>query len=61
MFGCCFLENCSFLKENGEGVDVEERGGSRKLGVVEGGETVVRIYCMEEESIFKKKKNFVTL
>lgn len=37
-------------------MDVEERGGSRKLGVVEGGETVVRIYCMEEESIFKKKK-----
>lgn len=46
MFGCCFLEACSFLKGNRE----SESGG------VEGGEIVVSVYCMREEYIFNKKK-----
>lgn len=29
MFGCCLLEACSFLRRNGEGVDLGLRGGER--------------------------------
>jgi hypothetical protein len=42
--------SCSFLQGNEGGVDLE--GG---LGRVEGGETVVGMCCMREESIFNNK------
>lgn len=53
MVGCCFLEDCSFLKENRE-VDLGERG--RCWQGVERGEAVVGMYSMREESIFTKTK-----
>lgn len=36
-------------------MDVENRGESRGTGA-EGGETVVGMYCVTEESIFNKRK-----
>jgi len=49
------LENCFFLKRNREGVDLGEReiGG---IGGVEGGETLIGVYCIQEECIFNLKK-----
>lgn len=32
MFGCYVLEACSILKENGEEVDLEEKGDGRSGG-----------------------------
>jgi hypothetical protein len=43
VLGCCLLEACSFLKENGGRLGLGKRG----VGVVEGEETVVRMYCMK--------------
>jgi hypothetical protein len=38
-----------------KGVHTEWRRGGKKLGAVsEGGETIIRIYCMRKESIFNK-------
>ena len=48
--GCCLLETYFILKRDGG----EEEG--KQLGGVEGGETVVRVYCMKEESIFNLKR-----
>lgn len=31
-----------------------------RLGGVEEGETIIRVYCMREESIFNKRKNITT-
>lgn len=53
MFGCCLLKTCSFLKGNGGGSELEERRDKGKLGEV-GVEIVVSIYCMRDESIFRK-------
>jgi hypothetical protein len=54
--GCCLLETCSSCgrneKENRSGGEV----GGEELGGGEGGETVVRVYCMREESIFNEKE-----
>ena len=36
-----------------------ERGGRGQLGGVEGGESVVGMYCMREESILNKNSFFV--
>lgn len=58
MFGCCLLESCSFLKGDRGVVDPGDRGGrswrvgGEDLGEVEGGKTVVGIYCVREESTF---------
>lgn len=30
-------------------MDLEEKGGEGELGVMEGGETAVRVYCIREE------------
>lgn len=44
MFGSCTCEACSFLKENGGGVDLGEGEiAGEGMGRVEGGETIVRI------------------
>lgn len=40
-----------------KGGDLDGKGGSQKLGRVEGGETVIRIYYMRKKSIFDKRKN----
>jgi hypothetical protein len=53
MFGCYLLETYSFLTK--DRVDLEGRGGGKE---VEGGETIIRIYCIRRESISKKKKTF---
>ena len=51
MFGCCFLEACSFLKGN-IGEWIWGREAVWELGGVEEGEAVVGMYCMREEPIF---------
>ena len=53
MFDCCHLKASSFWMGDGWEVDPGERGGGKLGGV--GEETVVRMYCMREESIFNKK------
>lgn len=45
------------LKRDRERVDQEEKGVGKKLGRVEGGEAIIRIYCMRKESIRKKLKS----
>lgn len=62
MFGCCLLEECSFLKRKGVGVYLGQRGGWQKLGGMEKEESVVRIQCIREESIlnFFKKESHLT-
>lgn len=37
-------------------MDQEKMGAGEKLGGVEGGETIIRIYCMRKESSFNKKE-----
>lgn len=54
MFGCYFLEACSFLTRDRKGVDWDGRGGGEGLGGVEGGETIIRIYYVRNESIFNE-------
>jgi hypothetical protein len=41
------------MGDGGRG-DLEERGGEEKLGGREGSKTMVRMYCIREESIFNK-------
>lgn len=54
MFGCCLLEDGSFLTGNGGGVDLGKKEGCiRELGEVREGETGVGMSCMREKS-FKK-------
>ena len=36
-------------------MDLEGRGGSEELEVVEGGEIMIELYCMRRESIFNKR------
>lgn len=50
------LRDHSSLKGNGEGMDLQENGGGGHLGGLEGGETVVEIYCLREKSVFNKKE-----
>lgn len=39
-------------------MDLEERRDQGELGEVDGGEIVVWIYCMREESVCKKRKEY---
>ena len=48
------LEDCSFQKGNRGVVDLGEGGYLGQLGGVQRGKTMVRMYCMREESIFNK-------
>lgn len=43
-----------FLNERHKGVDPVGRGG-REKGGVNGGGTIIKIYCMSEESILNKR------
>lgn len=40
-----------------EGVDLDQRRGGEDLGRVGGGETIIRIYCMETIYYSEKKKS----
>lgn len=54
VYSCLFvflLEPCSFLKKN-RGEDFEGRDDGEEVGRIERGRTVVREYCMKEESVF---------
>jgi hypothetical protein len=57
VFGCCLSDAYSFLKRKWR----ESRSGGWEIEGVEEGKTVVRMYCMKEESIFnlKIKKHFI--
>lgn len=47
------MEACTFLKRDEWGMDLKKRKG-RGLKGMDGGETVVRMYTMGQESIFNK-------
>lgn len=49
MFDCCLSEAFSFMKENGEYMDLGQVVGSWEEWM---GETMIGIYCMGEELIF---------
>lgn len=54
---CYLLETCSFLKRKGRGSGSRRNGRCiGELGRVKRGETVVRMSCMREKSIFNWKK-----
>lgn len=36
-------------------MDLGETGNKGEVGVVEGGKTVIRMYCMREQSTFNKR------
>jgi hypothetical protein len=42
--------------ESRKEVDSDEKRGGEGLGGVEGGEIVIRIYCVRKGSIFNKRK-----
>jgi hypothetical protein len=42
------LEACSFLMRDRKGVVLGGRGGGKKLRGVEGGGTIIRIYCLRK-------------
>jgi hypothetical protein len=48
MIDCYLLEACFFLVRDRKGADPEGRGGREELYEVEGGSTVIRIYCMKK-------------
>ena len=52
---CCSLAGLFFSEGRSTRSGSEERGGG-ELDVVEGGEIVVGMYCMREESIFNKNR-----
>lgn len=57
LFGCQLLEVCSFLKRKQRRSESEGEGRWRgQLEGVEGGETLVGMYCMGDKSIFNKKE-----
>lgn len=47
VFGCCLLESCSYS----EGIVGPVEGAGGGLGRVEGRQSVVRVYCVAEDSI----------
>lgn len=53
---CCawmlYLRGLFFSEKKQRGVNLGEKGG-RELGLQEGGETVIGMYYMSEESTFK--------
>lgn len=51
---CFLLEDSSFLKGDGRGLDLEERGDRGDLGGVGGGQTVLEMYYVRED-LFKQK------
>lgn len=47
---------CLFTNRNKKGMDTDRRGGREELEVVEGGETIITIYCMKKIYFQYKKK-----
>jgi hypothetical protein len=65
MFGLLSLRNLLFSKEIQNGSQFGERKdlcvcvwGGGDLGGLDGGKTIIRIYCMRKEIIFNKRKRF---
>lgn len=54
-FSFCLPETCSFLKET-EGKWMGERVGEGRLKGMEGGKTVVGMYCIIGKNVFSIKK-----
>lgn len=54
MFDYYLSEVCSFPMTDKKGVDLEGKGDREGLGAAEGGEMVIKIYCLREESISYK-------
>ena len=52
MFGCYSLERRRDKRRN----HLEGRGDKEELGGVEGGETILMMYCMRKKSISNKRK-----
>jgi hypothetical protein len=50
------MEACSFVMRSRQEVDLEGRGGGKKLRGVEGKETIIRIYCIRKNVFNKWKK-----
>lgn len=48
-FFCYLLEVCSFLVRDKQGVVQDEIGVREEMGGLEGGETIIRKYCMKTE------------
>lgn len=48
MFGYYLLESSSFQTRHQNVVDLEGTGGEEEMAGVEGGETLIRIYCMRK-------------
>lgn len=42
-----------------KGVDLDGRAGGKKLGGVEGGSTIIRIYYVRKMTIFNKRKKYL--
>lgn len=45
-----------FLMRERKKVGLDVRGGREKLGGIEGGETLTKIYCMKKIIFFNKRK-----
>lgn len=59
MVGSYFLEACActFQMSDRKGVGLVGSRVREELRGVEGGATVIRMYCVPEESIFNKREN----
>lgn len=49
-------EVCSFLMRGKREVDLGRKGGGEDLAGVEGGGTIIRIYCVRKYPIFSKRR-----
>lgn len=56
ILGCYLWGSCSILMRERQDIDLKGRGG-RKMEIVEGRETIIRIYYIRKQSIFNKRKN----
>lgn len=50
-----FIEACSLQIRGRKGMVPDGRRAKEELGGVEGGETVIRTYCMRKEALFNKR------
>lgn len=46
-----------FFSNDRKGTDLNGSEGGKELGGVQGGGTVIKIYCLRKESIFNKRGN----
>lgn len=55
MFGYCLLESSPFQVKDQNVVDMEETVGEEEMAEMEGGETLIKIYCMRKLKIHKNQ------